>query len=309
MNFVNEILKNAYGMGACTAITDLTDKIKYCSDLLEEYKQKGIDRVGVIIKDGLNFSTISLVLSLIRCGIKPILINESIKENIKGIIEKENIKIVFYENIIKPDYLKKFDVVINKEPQYFVSVSPYMNVKNEGKIRSLQWYLSFLNSEKEIEDCVCKLYDIEDGKIKEDIVKKEEIKLHKNQFEDLEHKGKWQNTIITSPLYQKDSFLLMTSSLLSNMNLYCGDKNNREKNIIKILKVKPSIINFDNNMMLELYTNEKFKNIDLSFLKKVIVNVDEEHLQVVDELLKKSGFNGEYIDITNLCENQKIIQK
>ena len=316
MNFVNEVFNNSYAYGGCDAIisngkykyNDLVDDIKNNLYYIEQYRKKGIDRAGVIVKDGINFNTISLILSLIENGITPIIINESIKENIKGIIEKDDIKILFYENFKKPSYLKKIDVVINKTPEYLVSVSPYVNVKSEGKLRRLEWYLSFLNSSKEIEECVCKLYNLENGKIKEEIVTKEEIKLQKTEFESLEHKGKWQNTVISSSLSDKNTFLLTATALASNMSIVCGS-NDAEKNILKILKTKPTVIIIDNNMLLELYTNQKFKNIDLSFLKKVIVNVHEDNIQVLDELLKNFGFEGDYLDINNLCENQKIIQK
>ncbi|MBO5095321.1 MAG: hypothetical protein J6B98_00390 [Bacilli bacterium] len=313
MSFVNEVFNNSYG--GCDAITsngrhtynELVNTIKDNSYYLEEYRKKGIDRAGVIVKDGINFNTISLILSLIENGITPIIINESIKENIKGIIEKDDIKILFYENFKKPSYLKKIDVVINKTPEYLVSVSPYVNVKSEGKLRRLQWYLSFLNSSKEIEECVCKLYDLENGKIKEEIVTKEEIELEKTELETLDYKDKWKITIITSRLSDKSTFLLIVNALLSNMNIvYCNDT---EKAITKILKFKSTVIIVDNNMLLELYTNQKFKNIDLSFLKKVIVNVHEDNIQVLDELLKNIGFEGDYLDINNLCTNQKIIQK
>lgn len=313
MNFVDEIYSNTHWLAACAAITnnkkytyyDLKEKMQNYFGYFSDYKRKGIDRIGIITNDKIDLETVSIILSAIKCKITPIIINEDIKDNIKDIMEKDDIKILFHKKILKPNYLEKREIIIDEEEQFFVTINPYINVKNEKKLSSLKCYLGKLKSLKPIDDCVCKLYNIKDKKIVEENINVEDISFYERQFKELENEGNRQNLITTLPLYDKNGFLLTMNALSSGMNVISCDKYSGEKNVSKILKHEPSVITVNNNMLISLYQN--YKDIDLSFIKKVILDVEDENISVLVKLLQRDKFDGEYLNINN-SDKPKILR-
>lgn len=304
MNITHQLLNNVAAIKAYDALTigikhnfgDLIDNIREYSNLLMEYKNKGIDRVAIICKDEFNYNTISLIFALMQCEITPVIINEKIGEQIPGILEKESIHIAFYESLMRPEYLKKYDITIdeNNGDKIFVSVNPYINVKNKTKIKNMKWYLKYLATNS-CEENICKIYDKENEGVTEDIVTQEDFENYNENFKTLPYEGRWQKGQTSIPLYEKEGFLYLTTALTRGMHIICLNEYDMEKNIMKILKTKPSVITIDKYMALELAVNPKFKDIDLSFAKKILIDVEPSYFVLVIDIISKSGFNGEYM--------------
>lgn len=264
--------------------------------------------MGIII-DEYNFDTITLVLALIKNNIIPVIINEKIGETIKGILENEKIDIVFYESIIRPEYLEKQKVIINETLQYFVMANPYANVKDKGKIKSLKWYLNFLQTQQQDSDCICKMYDISEHAVMENVVTKNDMEKYKKSFDELQYT---RNLIITTlPLYKKQGFLCLNTALSNGMHITCLNSNYAIKNLKKILKEKPSIITFDIQMLMQLVLKKYSIGMDLSFVEKVIMDdeLTASDINIACLLLKKNGFKGICVKTEDMDMEKQIIKK
>lgn len=264
-------------------------------DLLLMGIKLGMKRIGIIVEEKVNFNTLSLIYAAIHCKITPIIISRSIGESIKEILEKEKIGITFYETLIKPHYLPKYDeeVFSDERGKWYSTINPYFNV-NTKNFRKLEYSLNFIPEAEKL-DCICKMYSIHGCEIKEEIVEEKDIKNYNEILSDIN-----DNIVLTTlPLYRKEGFLFINNVLFKNINVICLDKLDSKKNLNKILKYKPSIITVDEYMLLEL-EKEEFSNVDLSFVKKAIVPTNlsffgescESDMLYVSDILYNKGFDG-----------------
>lgn len=309
----NELFKDVFYSRTNNAITMFSKRnyeslyfnVKRYSDILKDYKDAGIDRVGIIVGDEPNFSTMALVLALIKKGITPFIMNKSIGEKIKGILESESIKVVFHETINKPEYLEKFDVLLYKDLTYFATANPYIKVDNRMKMKDIKWSLKFLKPKSETTPCICHVYDTTNNKIVDEVITEESLDTYNKILQDLENGGRGEKMALTLPLYKEEGISLLITAVCNYMSVICLNKNNSEKNLNKILKSRPSVITLELDMLVELIKNVKFRNIDLSFLKIVVLGINPEHYSVADSILKKLGFAGEYVK-PEVIQKEKI---
>lgn len=311
MSITKELLGNTYDVKYSKAITtnttytyeELVYGIKNYTVLLSKYKQKGIDRVGIIAKENVNASTIALILALLELKIQPIIINENI-ENIEEILENEDIKITFYESIKKPSCLKKCDLIIDEEYNYFSTARPYFNVRNLYKISNHDWFLDFIKSEKQLENCVCKLYDKQNDEIIKTNISEEDIKSYAKDFAKLTYNGRLQTAVNTLPLYNKAGFLYITRALSNDMHIICIN-DNATKKFSKIKKEKPITISFDEDMLEYIVDNYKTRDFDFSFVQRIIPNVKKENIELLNEILKKYNYSEKNNDLEKTLKLEK----
>jgi len=297
MNITRQVNKKLYENKKSKVLTTnknytceyLLEKIQEYTRLLKVYKEKGINRIAIILNDDFDINSISLVLALISCNITPVLIEENIGENIKGILEKEDIKLAFYNSNKKPYYLEKIRLIVAEDEtgEYFITKNPYINVKDKRKIKNMNWYLQFMKNKKD--ESTIKIYN-KSGSIQEyEILEEEILEYAKNLSQNA------KSAYTTIPLFKKEGLLYMISNLLNATHTTCIDWQKAEKNITKILKRKPEIISLDERMYLELEYNSKFDNIDFSFLKNVILDGDSKYVESFNDLLLNKGFYNQYI--------------
>lgn len=312
MSFTKELLGNTYDVKNSKAITTNTtytyEELVYCiknyTVLLSKYKKAGIDRVGIIAKESINYNTISLILALLELKIQPIIINEKI-DNIEEILESEDIKISFYESIKKPSCLKKCDLVIDEEFNYFSTARPYFNVRNLYKISNHDWFLNLMKQEKQLENCICKLYDKENEEIIKTNISEEDIKIYAKDFAELTYNGRLQVAINTLPLYKKNGFLYITRALSNDMHVICLNENSATKKFSKIKKEKPIAISFDEDMLEYIVDNYKTKDFDFSFVQRIIPNVKKENIELLNEILKKYNYSEKNNNIEKTLKLEK----
>jgi hypothetical protein len=309
MNLAKNFNESIINLGSKHTYKALEKTIEEYYNMLSDCKKNNINSVAIVTGEELNFNTICLVYALIKCGIKPILIDSKINEQINGILEKEKTNIVFYESHIRPKYLQNFNIYIRGEEEYddgFITVNPNININDKNRIKSIKWALRLLASQKEDSNYICKLYTKERSNVIEEVITESDIINYNKNFDNLEETLKVQTTL---PLYDKEGFLYLNGSLSKCMSITSFNRFDMEKNIDKILKYKPSIVTIDKYMALELITNEKYRNIDLSFIKKVVIDIEPYYMVSVINILNQNGFVGSYMALGQELDYQKVLEK
>lgn len=242
--------------------------------LYEEFLSSSeLNTVAIVTDDNVDFDTICFMYACMSMSIVPHIIANNIDVN--KILNDNNIPVVFTN--LKCEYCK-----------------PTLNLKNKRQIeKSLK---NIEKKEKNSEDYKVALYRKNGKEVLKETITEKELLSYDSNFNSLDNEGRFCMGTLSMPLYLKNVLLYLNSAISKGMHIQFLKNYNSQSNLKKILSLKPSIVTFDETLIIELYIDEKNAAADLSFIKKVIVDeLDTKHMSILQQALLSHNCKAEFI--------------